>query len=454
MKPDKRLITVPVLCLLVIIGQRSGFWENVFAITPAQSIALNILFIAAFLWVTEWIPLYITSFLILFLQISWLLPVIDPNAGKIERQAFLSPFFSDIILLFMGGFVLAAMLHKYQLDHRIANWLLKRTGTNPKRLLLGIMAVSALLSMWMSNTATTAMMFAIVLPIITSIPEKNRFSKGLALSIPFACNLGGLGTPIGTPPNAIAMSFLMEKGRLISFGGWMLAAVPLMLILLLIVWGLLLKIYPPKDLQIQFAEVKTIKLSPSQWLVIVLFFLTIAGWLTTGHHGLSIGTVSIIPVIIAFGTGILRVKDFKNLPWDVLFMVGGGICLGVGLKQSGLTAELVKMIPLDLSLLWVLAAFLLLTALMTTFMSNTATANLLIPIAVSLNTDVALFVVPIAMVCSTAMALPISTPPNAIAFGSELLESKDMIVPGVLITIISLIIILALGLFYLPLIKI
>lgn len=453
MKADKRFITLPFLILLISLIYQFSLWETLFSFNPAQSIALSILIVAAFLWITEWIPLYITSFLILFLQISWLLPNINPNAGKIERQAFLSPFFSDVVLLFMGGFVLAAMLNKYHLDHRIANWLLKRTGTNPKRLLFGVMVVSALLSMWMSNTATTAMMFAIILPIITSIPEGNRFSKGLALSIPFACNLGGLGTPIGTPPNAIAMNFLIEKGRMISFGDWMLASVPLMLILLVIVWFILIKMYPPHDLKIQFAEVRTTKLSPSHWLVIGLFFLTIAGWLTTSLHGLSIGTISIVPVIIAFGTGILKVKDFKNLPWDVLFMVGGGICLGVGLKQSGLTAEMVKLIPMQLSMLWILLAFLALTALMTTFMSNTATANLLIPIAVSLNTDVALFVVPIAMVCSTAMALPISTPPNAIAFGSELLESKDMIAPGIVITAISMLIILGLGLFYLPLIS-
>jgi sodium-dependent dicarboxylate transporter 2/3/5 len=454
MKLDKKYAVFALLIGFFIIADQMQLFASLFGLNHPQSIALSILFIAAFLWVSEWVPLYITSLIILFLQMSWLLPVMNPSAGKAERQVFLSPFFSDIILLFMGGFVLAAMLHKYNLDNRIANWLLKKTGTNPSRILFGIMCVSAVLSMWMSNTATTAMMFAIILPIIANIPETNLFSKGLALSIPFACNLGGLGTPIGTPPNAIAMTYMLEKGISISFGEWMVAAVPLMVVLLIIVWAILLKIYPPGDLEISIAEIQSSKLTAAHWLVIGLFCLTIIGWLTTKQHGFSIGTVSLIPVIGTFGLGLLKVRDFKSLPWDVLFMVGGGVCLGVGLKQSGLTQVIVDVIPLQIGFVSVLIAFLCLTAVMTTFMSNTATANLLIPIAISLDFQASLFVIPIAMVCSTAMALPISTPPNAIAFGSGLLESKDMIRPGILITVVSIALILGLGVFYIPLLGI
>ncbi|MCG8339370.1 MAG: SLC13 family permease [Proteobacteria bacterium] len=453
MKLHKKVSLFLFLLMLFTAVEKIALFQTLFSLNHAQAIALSVLLVAALLWVTEWVPLFVTSLIIVFLQIGWLLPVMNPAAGKLERQAFLSPFFSDIILLFMGGFILASMLHKYHLDDRIARWLLQKTGTRPGRLLFGIMAVAALLSMWMSNTATTAMMFAIVLPIIACIPETNKFSKGLALSIPFACNLGGLGTPIGTPPNAIAMSFLAEKGVLISFGGWMLAAIPLMLVLLIICWFILLKLYPPGDLKIHFPEIESKGLTGIHWLVSALFLLTIIGWLTTDLHGLSIGTISLVPAISAFGLGLLNVKDFKNLPWDVLFMVGGGICLGVGLKSSGLTQKIVETIPLEFGFIWVLVAFLLLAAVMTTFMSNTATANLLIPIAISLEFKVALFVIPIAMICSTAMALPISTPPNAIAFGSGMLESRDMIKPGALVTVVSLMTILLMGLFFLPLLR-
>jgi len=451
MKPDIKVVVLILLALFFVIADQLQLFAGLFGLDHAQSIALSVLIIAALLWVTEWVPLYVTSLIILFLQIAWLLPVMNPSAGKAERQVFLSPFFSDIILLFMGGFVLAAMLHKYNLDNRIANWLLKKTGTKPSRILFGIMLVSAVLSMWMSNTATTAMMFAIILPIISNIPETSRFSKGLALSIPFACNLGGLGTPIGTPPNAIAMSYMVEKGVSVTFGEWMMVSVPLMIVLLIVVWFIILKMYPPGDLVITFSETQSSDMSSKHWAIILLFCLTIIGWLTTKQHGFSIGTVSLIPVIGTFGFGLLEVRDFKRLPWDVLFMVGGGICLGVGLKQSGLTGEIVDVIPLQIGFLSVLFAFLCLAAVMTTFMSNTATANLLIPIAISLNFEACLFVIPIALVCSTAMAMPISTPPNAIAFGSGLLESQDMIRPGILITIISIMLILLLGLFYIPL---
>jgi len=451
MKLEQRIARLCLLAVFVFFADRFRLFEMTLGLQRAQSIALSILLVAALLWVTEWVPLFVTSMVILLLQVSWLLPAMIPSPGNADRQAFLSPFFSDIILLFLGGFVLAAMLHKFHLDNRIANWLLHRTGTRPSRILLGIMVVAALLSMWMSNTATTAMMFAIILPILGTIPEGNTFSKGLALSIPFACNLGGLGTPIGTPPNAIAMSFLAGKGVFISFGQWMLAAVPLMLVLLAVVWFILLKLYPPGDLEIRFEEGRFEQLTARHWMIIGLFMLTILGWLTTELHGFSIGTVSLVPIIGTFGFGLLEAEDFKRLPWDVLFMVGGGICLGVGLKQSGLTREIVAAIPLQVGFISVLVAFLGLTAVMTTFMSNTATANLLIPIAISLDYQVSTFVIPIALVCSTAMALPISTPPNAIAFGSGLLESMDMVRPGILITVVSIAIILLMGLFFIPL---
>ncbi|MBU0675597.1 MAG: SLC13 family permease [Proteobacteria bacterium] len=451
MQIDKKMVWVVVLLALVTVAISTGLVEGLTHLDHAKAICLGIFFLAAVLWVTEWLPSYQTSLIILFLQISWLVPAINPKAGAAARQEYLSAFFCDITLLFMGGFVLAAALQKYGLDNRIAARLLKKTGTKPSRVLLGIMIVSALLSMWMSNTATAAMMLAIILPILRKIPEKNSFAKGLILSIPFACNLGGLGTPIGTPPNAIAMSYLVEKGLAISFSGWMMAAVPLMVLFIISTWLLLLKMYPPGSLEISLPTTQEGSLAPSHWFVMGVFALTILGWCTTGYHGLSLGTVSLLPVFLIFGPGLLNTQDFKQLPWDVLFMMGGGICLGVGLKESGLAGEAVKMIPAELDFFWVLLAFALLAGVMTTFMSNTATANLLIPIAISLPGNISFMTMTIAMVCSTAMALPISTPPNAIAFGSGLLTARDMIRPGLIITVFSLLAILAVGELYWPL---
>jgi len=435
---------VPILIALLLNGL--DLFQSWLGINHAQELSLTILLITAVLWISEAIPLFVTSFLILFLQIAWLMPAINADSGiegKTQSEIFLSPFFSDIILLFLGGFVLSAALHKYGLDQRIAAWILKRTGNKPSRILIGIIAVSATLSMWMSNTATAAMMLVIVYPIIAKIPEKNRFSKALTLSIPFACNLGGLGTPIGSPPNAIAMKYLAEQGISLSFAEWMLAVLPFLFLFLAFLWFLLLKLFPPENLSLEFDFEEKDPLSRKQYVVVAIFLITCLGWLTTQYHGFSTGTVSLIPIVAFFGFHFLDTEDFRSLSWDILFMLGGGLCLGVGLKASGLTLSLVEMIPEEEGIAFVL--FAVLAALMTTFMSNTATANLLIPIAVSLSGNTAALVATIAIICSTAMALPVSTPPNAIAFGSGILKSKDMILPGLAITAFGIVVVLLLA---------
>lgn len=447
---ERKYIYMASFFLVLAMIETFGLFELTLGLNPAMSISLSILLVAVVLWVTEWVPLFVTSITILLLQLAWLLPALTPSPTKAQKQEYMSAFFSDIILLFMGGFVLAAMLHRYGLDKKIAGFILKKTGTKPSHVLLSMMLISAILSMWMSNTATAAMMFAIICPITASIPGTNHFSKAMALSIPFACNLGGLGTPIGTPPNAIAMSYLADIGISVSFGSWMMATVPFMILFLFFIWFILLKIYPPGDLEIVFKEEKHIRMSGKRWLVVGVFLFTILGWFTNKRLGLSIGTVSIFPILMAFGFRLLKPDDFRALPWDVLFMLGGGICLGVGLKKSGLSNEMVSMIPMDISFIWVLAAFAGITALMTTFMSNTATANLIVPLAVSIDHQTSLFVITVAITCSTAMSLPISTPPNAIAFGSGLLESKDMIKPGMMITLFSIITVLTIGVVYWP----
>ncbi|OGG95298.1 MAG: hypothetical protein A2527_07825 [Candidatus Lambdaproteobacteria bacterium RIFOXYD2_FULL_50_16] len=444
------MISVPIALALAWGLVSSGIVSDLLGLNLPQSVSFMILVLAALFWVTEWIPLYLTSFMILLLQLVWLVPAIDPAAPKGARAPYLAPFFSEIILLFLGGFVLASLLHKFGLDRRLANGLLKWTGTSPAKAMLGFMMASALLSMWMSNTATAAMMFAILLPVAQKIPEGNPFAKGLAVSIPFACNLGGLGTPIGTPPNAIALNFMATKGVHISFLGWMAATIPFMLFFIFILWFFLLKIFPHGGYQLELPEASEGGLSGVQKLVLGIFGLTVTCWFASDLLDLSIGTLSLIPVILAFGFGLLKGPDFKALPWDVLFMVGGGICLGVGLDKSGLTAKIVTLIPEDQTFWIILVAFGIVAALMTTFMSNTATANLLVPLAVSLNQEVGLLAIMIAMNCSTAMALPISTPPNAIAFGSGLLETRDMYRPGVLISLVALASTLVLGAWYWP----
>lgn len=443
----RKLAWLVGIVVVAAIADMANIFQLSMGINQAQEVAMVILIITATLWVTELVPLYVTSFVVLFLQIVWLLPLIKAFGGTASAHDFLSPFFSNIILLFLGGFVLSAMLHKFGLDQRMARFVINRIGSRPSRLLMGIMVISAVLSMWMSNTATTAMMFAVVLPIIAKIPKENRFAKALALSIPFACNLGGLGTPIGTPPNAIALTFLNKSGVTISFAKWMLLSVPLLLVFLVFLWFLLLKLYPPGSLKIDIEEKGKRPMVLKHYICVVIFLVTCLGWLTTKYHPLSTGTVSLIPIVACFGFGLLDVDDFRSLSWDVLFMLGGGLTLGVGLKASGLTSEIVSLVPTHPGVIIVLFSFL--AAVMTTFMSNTATANLIIPIAVSIGDGLtSALVVSVAFMCSTAMALPVSTPPNAIAYGSGILKARDMILPGLIITVVAFLSVMFVGTYY------
>ena len=302
---NKRFFYLFPLLAVFFTGVQTNFLPDLLHINGPQAIALCILIVAGTLWVTEWTPLYITSFVILFLQVTWLLPTLHEVVSKAHRQAYYNPFFSDIILLFLGGFVLASSLHKYALDARIANWLLKRTGSKPSMIMAGMMVICAVLSMWMSNTATTAMMFAILLPLLDKIPDGNPFSKALALCIPFSCNLGGIGTPIGTPPNAIAMNYLAGIGQPIGFGEWMMATFPFLIFFLIALWFVLLKVYPPGDLKLEIPHTENLPLGPKHYFIIFTFLLTILGWLTTDLHGYSIGTASLLPVLLIFGAVLL-----------------------------------------------------------------------------------------------------------------------------------------------------
>jgi sodium-dependent dicarboxylate transporter 2/3/5 len=443
-------ITILLAIIFIAAGQLH-LYQQWIGISYAEEVTLTILLITALFWVTESLPLYITSLGVLAMCILWLLPILHEQGATVENGVFYQAFFGDITLLFMGGFVLSALLNKYGLAHRMANWVLSRTGDSPARVLLGIILISALLSMWMSNTATAAMMFAIISPIILQL-KASPFARGMAIAIPFACNIGGLGTPIGTPPNAIAMEYLQQEGMDLSFAGWMLLSLPFVILLLYLLWVLVLKRYAPGDLKISIEEsAQTSGFTVRQYLVMAIFGVTILGWLTTSYTGLTSGMVGLLALILSFGIGLLQTPDFRNISWDILFMLGGGLCLGVALNQSGLTSTIANAIPGSLGFWPILVLLLILGAIMTTFMSNTATANLLIPVAVSLSGNAFVFAVGISIMCSTSMALPVSTPPNAIAFGSGLLKSRDMITSGLLITLIALVLTILGAAFYFPL---
>lgn len=411
------------------------------------AVALLLVVLAAGLWITEAISLYVTSFLILFLEIAWLLPVMGAEGRSANAADFSSPFFSNVILLFLGGFVLSTAFRRYMLDRLIARWVLEKTKGEPRAVVAAVIAVTAFLSMWMSNTATSAMMLGLSLPLVEGVGMKDPIRKALPLAVAVGANLGGVGTPIGTPPNAIVMESLEARGYAVTFVSWMGMAFPLLILFLGAAFFLLIRLYPPEVDALRLQDQSPIRLTMKSWGVLGVTLCTGLLWLTGGLHPLATGTVALIPVIVFFGARILDRKDFQGLPWDVLMLAGGGLSLGVAVQIIGLGDAIVAAIPVGaLGRVGLLLAIAVVAALMTTFMSNTATANLLVPVVAGLSgVSTAPLLVVVAYACSCTMVLPVSTPPNTMVFSSGLVTTKELVRFGLLISAFAMVCYVFLG---------
>jgi len=424
---------------------------------PRQSVFMAGIFVlSALLWMTEALPLFATSILIVGLEILLLAnPGNWPGLGfeginSPDYTAFLAPIANPVIVLFFGGFLLAQAVVKEGVDKTLAGIILRLFGEKPMMVLLGVMLVTAVFSMWMSNTATTAMMVTLVVPMMAQVPEGDPIRKGLLLAVPFSANIGGIGTPIASPPNAVAYSMLANEGYPISFLHWVLIAVPLMLFLLLLTWLLLYSTYKPLHDDIVFKPQKN-KIETRGWYVITVLVFTVLLWLTESIHGLSSAIVALVPAIAFTATGLLTRQDVNSLDWHILILIIGGIALGDGMRITGLDSVLVNMIPKEGA--YIMVGIIVTTLVFSTFISNTAAANLILPIGISYamenmaSTNNAPIQVgmSIALAASLAMALPISTPPNTIAYVKGELVSKDFIRNGVIIGVLSLMLIYAFG---------
>ena len=382
----------------------------------------------------------------------------------LSSKSIMASFAHPTVMLFMGGFVLAIAATKYKLDATLARAILKPFGTKPKYVMLGFLFVTAVLSMFMSNTATAAMMIAILAPVLATMPETdNKGRVGLALAIPVAANIGGVGTPIGTPPNVVATGWLESIGLEISFGKWMMLMVPLALLILFIAWLFLCKFFPSKQEKIEVKIDGDIDKSPKAYVVYVTFAVTIFLWVFgKALFNVNANVVALIPFAVFCITGVFGKKDLAKIDWDVLWLVAGGFALGVGLESASgiLDPETGKVMSMSEHVVksidfksWSTIAVILgsgvLCLVMSTFMSNSATAALLIPIFVSIakgmgpNLDpfggATTLIVGLALSASFAMALPISTPPNAIAYQKGFIKQSEMAIVGIFVGVVSLI---------------
>ena len=450
--------------LLGLIGFCLPLFITLPGLTLAGHLTLSIFLLAAIFWMFETIPIYSTSILVIFFQVLFLSSqgFIDHSGTGYEPLAyseFIATLADPIIILFLGGFVLADASVKYDFDKSLTRILLRPFGSRPKMIMLGLMVVTGFLSAFMSNTATTAMMITVILPIVAMLDTSDPARIGLALSIPFSANIGCIATPIGTPPNAVVIAALNNQGVDVAFSSWMIYAVPLSVIMLLVAWQVLLRLYPPSIEKIPLSLEGKLKTSRNALILYATFGITVLLWVTENLHGIKSSIVALLPVAVLTLTTVIEKEDIRKLPWEVLWLIAGGIALGISMKTTGLAEWLVSGISWDqFSYLVLLTVFGAVALVMSNFLSNTVTASLLIPLAISLVTSGILegvagsliLGVVIAMSCSFAMVLPISTPPNAIAVSTGMLETKHMIRAGVIIGVIGLALILLLSVVYWP----
>ncbi|PIN28096.1 SLC13 family permease [Prevotella intermedia] len=429
-------------------------------LTVVQQRIIAIFVFATLSWLTECIPAWATSLAIMTIMCvtvsenSFQFFKGDGIGELLKSKEIMASFADPIIMLFLAGFILAIAASKSGLDTLLAKNMIRPFGNKSENVLLGFLFITGIFSMFISNTATAALMLTFLAPVFASLPANGKGRIALTMSIPLAANLGGIGTPIGTPPNMIAMKFLNDPDGLnlgISFGQWMLIMGPLVVILLLICWRVILYFFPFSKKTIELEIKGEIHRGWRMYVVIATFIITILLWIIPKEiTGINTNTVSMIPMGIFAITGVINAKDLQQIDWSVIWMVAGGFALGLGMNGSGLADVAIESIPFgSWSPIVILIVSGLICYFLSNFISNTATAALLMPIlavvcrAMGDKLDViggtSTVLLGVAIAASTAMCLPISTPPNAIAYSTGLVEQKDMLKTGLVCGIISLV---------------
>lgn len=426
----------------------------------AGSVSLGIVVLCGLLWMTEAIPAFAVALLAIGLQIALLGKpggVLVPENETRGWEMFVEPWASPSMWLFFGGFVLARAAARTGLDRQLAGDLIRFAGASPGRVLLVAMVTTFFFSMFLSNTATAAMMLAILAPMLSGSGASPSSARAFTIGVAFAANIGGMGTIIGTPPNAIA-SGLLRDTHPVDFLTWMAYGLPPAILLLGGLWFALARkvrdadfsggvpgILPNPDLP-QNEELLGDETVPrwQRFEVLAVAGVTIILWLTGGWHGIPTAVVSFFPIVFLSITGVIRASDIRSLDWDILILLAGGLSLGVGVAESGLAEWIASKLSALTMPDWAMGMlFCLLTLMLSNFMSNTAAANILIPIGIAAGSalgggaEAAAFAIPMSLSASAAMCLPISTPPNAIAYASGRIRARDFLLPGAIIGLIA-----------------
>ncbi|KAH7586475.1 SPX domain [Nakaseomyces glabratus] len=394
-----------------------------------QKNCFAILVFASLLWATETIPLFVTSLLIPFLVV--VLPVLkDPNtdgpmSAKDSSQFILSTMWSSVIMLLLGGFTLAAALSKYNIAKVLSTYILYSAGTNPHLILLTNMGVALFVSMWVSNVAAPVLCYSIIQPMLRTLPTKSTYAKSLILGIALASNIGGMASPIASPQNIFAIGVMDPPP---SWGEWFVVSIPVCTVSVVAIWLLLTLTFPLES------SLKILRLHPThdpftlkQWFVSIISITTIVLWcLSNKLSGVlgEMGIISIIPLVVFFGTGLLTSDDFNNFMWTIVILAMGGTTLGKAVSSSGLLSTIASMIKESVEkqhIFVIVLIFGLVILTMATFVSHTVAAMIIVPLMGEIGSDLPggdhsrLLIMVAAFLCSGAMGLPTSGFPNVTA---------------------------------------
>ena len=458
---------IALVCIVIVTAVVWNLPTEVFHInglTVVHQRIIAIFVFATLMWISEAIPSWATSLGIITLMcltvsnhsLFFFKGEENEVFGKLlSSKEIMATFANPVIILFLGGFFLAIAATKSGLDVLLAKNLIRPFGRKSENVLLGFLLITGVFSMFVSNTATAAMMLTFLTPVFAALPTNGKGRVALTMSIPIAANLGGMATPIGTPPNAIALQALNDPKGLnmgIDFGEWMAFMFPLVLLLLFISWRLILKFFPFTQKTINLHILGKVHHGWRMWVVSSSFVITILLWLLPSElTGIDANTVALVPMGVFAATGVITAKDLQSINWSVIWMVAGGFALGLGINDSGLAKLAIDTIPFgSWSPIIVLIASGFICYLLSNFISNTAAAALLIPILVTICQGMgdrlgeiggtSTILIGIALAASSAMCLPISTPPNAIAYSTGLVKQNDMLKMGLIVGIISMII--------------
>ncbi|KAK4049903.1 low-affinity phosphate transporter [Microbotryomycetes sp. JL221] len=426
---------------------------------------LALLVFVTILWALEIIPLFVTALLVPFLVV--VLRVLRSTDGQDRRLSaaestkyIFGQMFSPTIMLLLGGFTLASGLSKQNIDKVLATKVLSFAGTKPRNVLLAYMGVACFASMWISNVAAPVLCYSLIQPILRTLPSKSPFSKSLILGIALASNIGGMASPISSPQNLIALEYMNPP---ISWLNWFAVSIPVASTSILIIWLMLLWSYKTNSkVSINPVRLNRDKWTKTQWFVSIVSLLTILLWCIEARLAWllgDMGIIAILPIVLFYGTGILRKADFDHSPWSIVFLAMGGIALGKAVLSSGLLDDMdhvIQNLVLGLDIWPILAIFSIVVLIIATLISHTIASVLVVPIAAQIGSAMQvphprLLIFSTALICSAGMGLPISGFPNLQAInveddmGQRYLEPKDFFLNGIPSSIFAVVVVITIG---------